>query len=117
MEDHAERPGRETQVSEEEIVGPQRVGLGDALADPGHAVVVSEEVHEAEDHAEGLLHPQEAVEGPLAVELHDRLTVWWVACQPLVGHHMLAGVVAFCWTVPEEDTSLEGWSMSAGYIN
>jgi hypothetical protein len=34
-------------------------------------VVVSQEVAQGEENREGLLHPQKAVKGPFAVELHD----------------------------------------------
>ena len=40
---------------------------------------MGEVVEEAEEHAEGLLHAEEAVEGPFAVELVDGLEVRWVA--------------------------------------
>ena len=40
---------------------------------------MGEEVEQAEEHGEGLLHAQEAVEGPFAVELEDGLAVGRVA--------------------------------------
>ena len=42
------------------------------------------------------------------MELHDRLG----GCDALVGDDVLAGVVAFCWAVPEEQLVQEGWLMS-----
>lgn len=57
-----------------------------------------EEVEEREEDAEGLLHPEESVEGPFAVELDDGLG----GCDALVGYYVLAGIVAFGRTVPEE---------------
>ena len=64
---------------------------------------------EGEDHGEGLLHAEEAVEGPFAVELQDRLSVGWVPRQARVGYDVLAGVVAFGGAGPEEEAVVEGW--------
>ena len=50
-----------------------------------------EEVEEGEEDGEGLLHAEEAVERPLAVELHDGFR----GCDALVGDYVLAGVVTF----------------------
>lgn len=76
------------------------------------AIVVGEEVEEGEEDAEGLLHAQEAVKGPFAVVLNDRVGYVRGASEAGVGDDMLAGVVAFGGAVPEEDAPLEGWKMS-----
>ena len=65
---------------------------------------VRPEVAEGEEDAEGLLHAEEAVEGPLAVELDDGE----VGGDPFVGDDVLAGVVAFAGAGPEEETVKEG---------
>lgn len=57
-----------------------------------------EEVEEGEEDGEGLLHAQDAVEGPFAVELYDGLGL----SDSVVGDYVLAGIVAFRWTVPKE---------------
>jgi hypothetical protein len=69
---------------------------------------VGEEVEEREEDGEGLLHTEEAVEGPFAVELDDGLAVGRVAGFALVGYQVLAGVIAFRGTIPEEEAALEG---------
>lgn len=61
---------------------------------------MSEEVEEGEEHGEGLLHAEEAVEGPFAVELFDGEG----GGGALVRYYVLADVVAFGWAVPEEET-------------
>lgn len=63
-----------------------------------------EEVHQAEQHGEGLLHAEEAVEGPFAMVLHDRLQHGRVAVHAPVGDDVLAGVVTFGRAVPEEES-------------
>lgn len=71
-------------------------------------MVVRQEVEQREDDAERLLHPQEAVKRPLAVELVHGGYVGWVAREPLVGDDMLASVVALRGAVPEQEAALEG---------
>jgi hypothetical protein len=104
---HAEDPARHATVREPNIVFPQRVRGGDIRLDLREAVLVREEVEEREEDGEGLLHAQEAVEGPFAVELHDRFR----GRDALVGDDVLAGIVAFCWAVPEEELVEESWQM------
>ena len=70
---------------------------------------MGEEVEEAEEHGGGLLHAQEAVEGPFAVELEDGLEVGRFAGEALGGYDVLAGVVAFGGAGPEEEAVLEGF--------
>jgi len=60
---------------------------------------VGEEVEEREEDGEGLLHAEEAVEGPFPMELDD----FYISCDALVGDYVLAGVVAFCWAIPEKE--------------
>jgi len=60
---------------------------------------VCEEVEEGEEDGEGLLHAEEAVEGPFAVELDDGFGFE----DARVGDYVLAGVIAFRGTVPEEE--------------
>lgn len=73
-----------------------------------HAPVVREIVEQRENDAEGLLHAEEAVEGPFAVELEDGLHVRRVAGEAGVGYDVLACVVAFGGTVPEKHAPVEG---------
>jgi hypothetical protein len=65
---------------------------------------VGEEVAEGPEDAEGLLHAEEAVEGPLAVELDDGLA----GLDAAVGDDVLAAVVALAGAVPEEEAVEEG---------
>jgi hypothetical protein len=71
---------------------------------------VGKEVEEREEDGEGLLHAEEAVEGPFPVELD----YFYISCDALVGDYVLAGVVAFCWAVPEKEAVEEGWSALDG---
>jgi hypothetical protein len=54
------------------------------------------------------LHTEEAVKGPFAVELEDGFAVGGLTSLTLVSDYVLADIVAFCWTVPEKETALEG---------
>jgi hypothetical protein len=49
------------------------------------------------------------------VELVYGLHVRWVACEALRGYNVLAGVVAFGGTIPEEETAVEGWTGQEGF--
>jgi hypothetical protein len=66
---------------------------------------VCEKVEEGKKDGEGFLHAKEAVERPFAVELHDGFG----GCDALVGYYVLAGVVAFCRAIPEQEAVEEGW--------
>ncbi len=57
---------------------------------------MGEKVEEGEEDREGLLHAQETVEGPFAVELDDG----FIVRDALVSDYVLAGVVAFGGAVP-----------------
>lgn len=107
VEHHAEDPRREAKVSKAQVVFPQRVRGRDGFAQHFHAVVVGEEVEERKDDGKGFLHAEEAVKGPFAMELEDGFAVWWVAGEALVGDDVLAGIVAFRRTVPEEEAVLQ----------
>jgi len=91
MEYHAEDPTCHSEVCEHDIVSAHRVRRWDIGCDFREAVLVREEVEEGEEDGEGLLHAEEAVERPLAVELHDGFR----GCDALVGDYVLAGVVTF----------------------
>ena len=73
-------------------------------------MIMSQEVEQREDDGEWFLHAEETVERPFAVELEDWLAVGRFASEAFVGDDVLAGVVAFGGTVPEEETMLECWS-------
>lgn len=109
VENHAERPTRQAHVSKEQIVISQRVGRGYVVADLGHAPRVREVVEEGEDDGEGLLHAEEAVEGPFAVELVDVR----VEGERGGGYDVLAGVVAFGGAGPEEEAAVECYTISS----
>jgi hypothetical protein len=108
MENHAKRPARQAHVSKPQVVFPQRVRRGYLVAQLRHAPVVREVVEEGEDDAKRLLHAHEAVEGPFTVELVDGLHVRGIAGETLGGHDVLACVIAFGGTVPEEQTAVQG---------
>lgn len=108
MEDHAERPARQTHVSKPQVVFPQRIRGGNLVAELRHAPIVRKVVEEGEDDAEWLLHAHEAVERPFSVELVDGLHVWRVAGEALGSYNVLACVIAFRGTVPEKESAVEG---------
>ncbi len=71
------------------------------------AVVVGGEVAEREEHAERLLHAQNSMEGPLAVELD-----YWLrrfGGNARVGDDVLAGVVALGRAVPQKEAVEDRW--------
>lgn len=107
VEDHAPEPRVQAEIPEDDVVFAQGIRLRDALAQGGHAPGVSEVVKEREEDREGLLHAEEAVEGPFPVELQHGAAVGRVACEALVRHDVLAGVVAFGRAVPEKETVSE----------
>lgn len=101
MENHAEHPAGESEVPKRQVVLAQWVASGYLFSDFGDSVIVGEEVEETEEYRRGLLNAHEAVEGPFAVELLDRLKVWLLARETLIGDYVLAGVVAFGRAVPQ----------------
>ena len=64
---------------------------------------MGEEVQEREEDRERFLHSQESVEWPFPVELDDR----FVGFDASVSYYVLAGIVAFCRAVPEEEAMEE----------
>lgn len=68
---------------------------------------VGEVVEEGEEDGEGFLHAHVAVEGPFAVELEDWGPVGRIAGEAGIGYDVLAVVVAFGGTGPEEQAALE----------
>ncbi|KFY23002.1 hypothetical protein V493_06164 [Pseudogymnoascus sp. VKM F-4281 (FW-2241)] len=99
VEDGAGDPADHADVGEVDVVFAERVGLWDELADLVEALVVGGVVEEGEDDGEGLLHAEDAVEGPFAVELDDG--EGRVLRDAQVGDYVLAGVVAFGGAGPE----------------
>lgn len=76
---------------------------------------MGEVIEEGEEDGEGLLDPEEAVEGPFAVELVDGVEVGVVASEARVRHNVLAGVFAFGVAGPEEEAavdSFKAWSVT-----
>lgn len=107
MEDHAEGPTGEADVSKPKVVSPQRIGRRYLIAELLHAPMMRKVVEEREDDTKGLLHAHEAVERPFTVKLVDGLHVRRVAREPTVGYNVLACVVALGGTIPEEDAAME----------
>lgn len=64
------------------------------------------EVAKGEEHAEGFLDSEEALEGPFSVELDGGERRG--GREPLRGDDVLAGVVAFGGAGPEEEAVVEG---------
>ncbi|KFY84334.1 hypothetical protein V500_09395 [Pseudogymnoascus sp. VKM F-4518 (FW-2643)] len=108
VEDGAGDPADHADIGEVDVVFAQRVGFWDELADLVEALVVGGIVEEGEDDGEGLLHAEDAVEGPFAVELDDG--EGRVRRDAHVGDYVLAGVVAFGGAGPEEQPVEESWS-------
>lgn len=68
------------------------------------AVLMREEVEEGEEDGEGFLHSQETVKRPFPVELN-----YVFGCfDALIGDDVLAGIIAFCWAIPEKESVEEG---------
>lgn len=118
MKHHAKDPARTADVPEEEVVSAEGVRGRDLRAELAHAPGVGEVVEEGEEDGEGLLHAEEAVEGPFAVELDDGggARVRRVVGEAGVGYDVLAGVVAFGGAVPEEEGAVEGWELCVSLV-
>lgn len=103
MEHHTRDPAQHSKIAQPHIVFPQFIAWRNGLTDLFKTLVVPEEVEEGEDDGERLLHAEDAVKGPFAMELHDAT---WVVGGELgeaeVRYVVLAGVVAFGGAVPEE---------------
>lgn len=107
VKDTTEDPTRETKGSEAQVIFPQRIAGWYLLSQYFHAMVMSQEVEQREDDGEGLLHAEETVKGPFAMKLKDGLTIGRFAGEAFVGDDVLAGIVAFGGTVPQEEAVLE----------
>jgi hypothetical protein len=105
MKHHTEDPARHAGVCEQDIVFAEGIGRRDLRSYFRKPVLVREEVEEGEEHGKRLLHAEEAVKGPFAVELHDGLPLEDAG----VGDYVLAGVVAFGGAGPEEEAMEERW--------
>lgn len=90
VEDDAEQPRGDPSKGEADVVLAQRVRLGYVAAEPPEAEQVGVEVSSREDDREGLLHAQDAVKGPLAVELDYGLA----RLDAIAGDYVLTRVVA-----------------------
>lgn len=97
MEDRAEDPSRDAEAGEQLVVLAERVGGWDSLTDLGQAVLVRDQVPQAKEHREGLLHTEDAYEGPFSVELGDGLP----SSETLLRYYVLACVVALLRAGPE----------------
>lgn len=106
MEDGAEDPRGHAEVGEQLVVATQGVVGRHALTQPGQARLVRDEVAEAEEHREGLLHAEQADERPLPVELRDGFP----GCETAARGDVLARVVAFLRARPEEESVVEGYT-------
>jgi len=103
VEDGAEHPRGDAEVCEELVEGEEAVRRRDGGAQATEARGVGPEVAEGKDYAEGFLHAEDAEEGPFSVELDDGL----VGDDAAGGYVVLAGVIAFGGTIPQEEASVE----------
>jgi hypothetical protein len=56
------------------------------------------------------LHAHEAVKRPFAMELVNGLHIRGVARETFRSYNVLAGVIAFRGTIPEEEAAVKGWT-------
>ena len=103
VEDGGEDPRGDADVGEELVEAQERVGARDGGDEVAESCRMGPEVGEGEEDREGLLHAEDAVEGPLAVELDNGA----VGFQPSGGRGVLAEVVALGGAVPEEEAAME----------
>ena len=78
----------------------------DLITDLCHTPDVRKIIEQGEEDGERFLDAEEAVEGPFAVELVDRIEIGMVPRQSRVCYDVLAGIVAFSWASPEEETTM-----------
>ncbi len=109
VEDGAEEPRGHAEVREHLVVAPHGVAGRHALTQPRQPGLVGEEVAQAEDDGEGLLHAQHAHERPFPVELRYGLAGFETPRR----RDVLAGVVAFLRAGPEKESVVEGCTRSA----
>ena len=107
VEEHAERPACEATVSERQVVTPKRMPGGDRFAKPGNAMPVGKEVEEREQDGKRFLHAEDSAERPFSMELHHWIEHWRISGDSAVCHDMLAGIVTFGGTSPEQKTEME----------
>lgn len=100
MEDHAKDPTSQPEVAEQQVVLAQRIRSRNCVAELTNSPVMCDEIGEAEEHREGLLHAEEAVERPFAMELDNGRGRLGEGSEACVRYDMLASVVAFGGTVP-----------------
>lgn len=104
VKDGREGPRGDADGGESTVPRQQGVRCGDVGEELVDAAVVRPEVTQGEDDRSGLLHAEEAVEWPFSVELYNGLPGRYAA----VSDDVLACVVAFGGTCPEEETAVEG---------
>lgn len=95
VENHAEGPTGQSEVSKRHIVFSERMPGRDRFLDSRHAMPMRREIEEGEEHRKGLLHPQHSAEGPLTMELNHRAQHWGIPRNSFIRNDMLAGIVAF----------------------
>lgn len=105
MKHAAGRPARDAHIGEHDVKGSHGVRGRDGVADFVEAVEVGPEVGGGEEDGDGLLHAEDAGEGPFPVELDDGL----VGSDAGGGDYTLAGVIAFGRAVPQEEAVVEGF--------
>lgn len=105
MKHTAGRPARNTHVGEHDVEGSHGVRGWNGVADFMEAVEVRPEVGSGKEDRDGLLHAENAGEGPFPMELDDGL----VGGDAGGGDYALTGVVAFGGAVPEEEAVVKGY--------
>lgn len=70
-------------------------------------MLVRKEVEEGEENGEWFLDPKKAVERPFSMKLNDRIKHRWLARQAPLRDDLLACVIAFGRTCPEEEAEVK----------
>lgn len=112
VEDAAKEPAHDADVGKRHVKGAEGVRGGDGGADLAQARDVGPEVRGGEEDGEGFLDAEEARKGPFAVELYDGEGGGLARG----GDDVLARVVAFGGTVPEEEAEVEGCKAGASWL-
>lgn len=110
VEDAAKEPARDADVGERQVERAQRVRGRDGGADLVQPVDVRPQVGRRKEDRERFLHAEEPRKGPFAVELDDGEG----GCFAVGRDDLLARVVAFGGTVPEEETEVKGCGTRRG---